>query len=175
MFSALLPAFLLSSLTLAAPQWPGPNYQGHQQCSQAVVALAAGIHLNIQGQYSEFNGTVNLINIESASSVNQTAFYIAKGELLSDIQAGMNIRLFNQEIAPTGNAAIAGLAKYEAAQQTEQALAEDLTGVYAVDVTALDSLKSDITAGIQLNEENLKNATQDCVLTVVFPPANLSA
>jgi len=158
---SLLPAVLLPVLTLAAPQWGGQDHQQQQQqpCSEAVVALATGIHLNIQGQYAEYNGTVNVLNIESASPVNQTAFYIAKGELLSDIQAGMNIRQFNQEIAPANNPAIPGLAKYQAAQATEQALAEGLTGVLSVDITALDSLKSDIMAGILLNEMNLLNVS----------------
>lgn len=72
----------------------------------------------------------------------------------------MNIRLFNQQIAPPGNAAIPGLAKYAAAQQTEQALAEGLTGVPSEDKKALESLKSDIMAGIKLNEKNLKKVSK---------------
>ena len=91
--------------------------------------------------------------------MDKTAFYIAKGELLSDIQAGMNIRLFNQQIAPAGNAAISGLAKYAAAQQTEQGLAQGLTGVPSEDASALSSLKSDIMAGIKLNGKNLKKVS----------------
>lgn len=147
----------LSTLLLlgAASAWSIPKFP----CSEQVVALATGIHLNIQGQYAEYNGTVNIINIESASPVNQTAFYIAKGELLSDIQAGMNIRQFNQEIAPANSPALPGLAKYQAAQATEQGLAEGLTGVPSEDMAALDSLKSDIMAGIMLNEMNLKNVS----------------
>lgn len=157
MYTSILPALLFLGSALAAPgSWPG---QGQQGCSEAVVALATGIHLNIEGQYAEYNGTVAIINVEAASPVNQTAFYIAKGELLSDIQAGMNIRLFNQEIAPPGNAAIPGLAKYATAQQAEQALAEGLTGVPSVDQSALDTLKSDIMAGIKLNEQNLADVS----------------
>jgi hypothetical protein len=71
----------------------------------------------------------------------------------------MNIRLFNQQIAPSGNAAIPGLAKYAAAQQTEQSLAEGLSGVPSEDEEALNGLKSDIMAGIQLNESNLKKVS----------------
>ena len=71
----------------------------------------------------------------------------------------MNIRQFNQEIVPAGNAVIPGLAKYAAAQQTEQGLAEGLTGVPNADAAALASLKSDIMAGIQLNEMNLINVS----------------
>ena len=149
MYTKLLSLVLL---TTTATAWSPPK----PPCSEAVVALATGIHLNIEGQYAEYNGTVKILNIESTQPVNKEAFYIAKGELLSDIQIGMNIRLFNQEIATPGNAAIPGLSKYEAAQATEQGLAEGLTGVPSQDKSALDSLKSDIMAGIKLNEMNLK-------------------
>lgn len=150
MYPQLFTSLLL--LTTAAA-WPRPEHY----CSEAVVALATGIHLNIVGQYAELNGTINIVDIESSTPVNMTAFYIAKGELLSDIQAGMNIRLFNQEIAPPGNAAIPGLATYAAAELVEQALAEGLTGVPSEDAAALSSLESDITAGIKLNTNNLNN------------------
>lgn len=144
-------AFLAAALAIPTPGWPS----GEAPCSEAVVALATGIHLNIVGQYAEYNGTVNIINIEASNPPKSTAFYIAKGELLSDIQAGENIRLFNQEIAPPGNAAIPGLALYASKQQIEQGLAEGLTGVPSQDKSALDSLKSDIMGGIKLNEQNL--------------------
>lgn len=75
----------------------------------------------------------------------------------------MNIRLFNQQIAPAGNAALPGLAKYAAAQQTEQSLAMGLTGVPGQDAAALSSLKSDIMAGIKLNEMNLAAVSCDVV------------
>ena len=164
MYLTTLTLASLLTTTLARPGWPAH----HRSCSEAVVALATGIHLNIQGQYAEYNGTLNLISIESNTPVDQTAFYIAKGELLSDIQAGMNIRLFNQQIAPAGSAAISGLAKYAAAQQTEQGLAEGLTGVPSKDASALSSLKSDITAGIKLNEKNLKKVSIVCFVRLGF-------
>ena len=155
----LLPIALITLLpaTLAWPphQGPGSGSQSNE-CSQAVVALATGIHLNIVGQYAEYNGTLAVLAVESTTPVDQEAFLLAKGELLSDIQGGMNIRLFNQQIAPPGNAAISGLAKYASAQQTEQQLAEGLTGDPSTDASALSSLKSDIMAGIKLNENNLK-------------------
>ena len=156
MLSALFPAILLlSSYTTAIPiaQWSGGH--GGKACSEAVVALATGIHLNIEGQYAEYNGTLAVVAIEASTPVNQKEFLIAKGELLSDIQAGMNIRLFNQQIAPPGNAALPGLAKYAAAQLVEQGLVEGLTGVPSKDASALSSLQSDIMAGIKLNEQNL--------------------
>jgi hypothetical protein len=155
----LLPVALITLLpaTLAwSPrQGPGSGSQSNE-CSQAVVALAAGIHLNIVGQHAEYNGTLAVLAVESKTPVNQEAFLLAKGQLLSDIQGGMNIRLFNQQIAPPGNAAISGLAKYASAQQTEQQLAEGLTGDPSTDASALSSLKSDIMAGIKLNENNLQ-------------------
>ena len=148
----------ISLLISTVAAWPPPSHQ-QAPCSENFVALATGIHLNIQGQYAEYNGTVKIIDFESTNPVDETAFYIAKGALLSDIQAGMNIRLFNQQIAPPGNAALPGLSKYAAAQETEQGLAEGLTGVPSQDKSALNSLKSDIMAGIKLNGKNLQKAS----------------
>ncbi|KAK5112522.1 hypothetical protein LTR62_004279 [Meristemomyces frigidus] len=177
---------LLAGTALAWPPQPptwnnfpssssaGPNH-GLPPCSPQIYALATGIHLNIQGQYSEYNGSVAILALESANPVNHTAFLIAKGELLSDIQAGMNLRQFNQEIAPAGNAALAGLAKYAAAEVTEQNLALGLVGVLEQDRRALEGLKSDVLAGIMLNEMNLVNATQSCDFQLVFPAADQSA
>lgn len=147
---------LLSGAAIATPQFG----EHRRHCSQAVVALAAGIHLNIQGQYAEYNGTLAVEKVETEQAGNSTAFFLAKGQLQSDIQAGQNIRLTNQQIAPAGNPAIPGLAQYAAAQETEKALAAGLTGEYATDKAALDSLKKDITQGIQLNENNLKNVSR---------------
>lgn len=163
----LLPVSLaLLGTAMAIPQWGGPGWGGpggssgqNSACSQAVIALATGIHLNIEGQYGEYNATLNVIAVESSTPVNMEAFYIAKGELMANVQAGMNLRLFNQQIAPPGNAAIPGLAKYQAAEETEKALAAGLTGNPATDKAALDSLKSDIMAGIKLNENNLADVS----------------
>lgn len=150
---------LLSSSALASPQ----GRSAKKPCSPAVVALAAGIHLNIQGQYAEYNGTVAVEQIETTgiqgTDDTTIAFLLAKGRLEGTIQAGQNIRLTNQQIAPPGNPAVPGLAKYAAAQETEKALAAGLTGEYEVDQAALESLKSDIKQGIQLNENNLKNVS----------------
>ena len=153
--------FAVFTILPTAFAWPPHHAPASQSegCSQAVVALATGIHLNIQGQYAEYNGTLAVIAVEAATPVDQNEFLLAKGELLSDIQAGMNIRLFNQQIAPAGNDAIPGLATYAAAQETEQALVEGLTGVPSEDADALDMLKSDIMAGIKLNESNLKKVS----------------
>lgn len=108
---------------------------------------------------AEYNATVNLLNIESATPVDQSAFLVAKGELIAVIMSGQKIRMFDQQIAPAGNAALPGLAKYAAAQATELSLAQGLTGNPSQDETSLNTLKSDIMMGIQLNEMNLKDVS----------------
>nr|POE80048.1 hypothetical protein CFP56_08114 [Quercus suber] len=173
MYTSLYSLALLVSSTLAASV--AADWQhAKPPCSANVIALATGIHLNIQGQYGEYNATATIADLE-AQGANSTAFLIAKGKLLADIQEGMNLRQFNQQIAPRGNAALPGLAKYQTAQRAEAALAQGLTGVRSQDAAALATLKSDITSGIQLNENNLKNATQDCHFELVFPPADETA
>lgn len=152
-YTSFMPALALLSTASAMPSgWGGSS---EDACSENVVALATGIHLNIQGQYAEYNGTLAVAAVEAATPVNMTAFYIAKGELLSDIQAGMNLRQFNQEIAPADSPALPGLAQYQAAEETEKTLALGLTGVPSEDAAAIASLKSDIMTGIKLNEANL--------------------
>lgn len=149
MKSATILASLLFGLASA---WKRP-------CTPAEIALATGIHLNIQGQYSEYNGTLKIIEVETKQAGNETAFKLAQGMLQSDVQAGMNLRLFNQQIAPKGNPAIPGLAEYQAAEETEKDIADSLTGCYEDDKEMLDSLKTDILNGITLNEENLANVS----------------
>ncbi|KAH9828244.1 hypothetical protein Tdes44962_MAKER09411 [Teratosphaeria destructans] len=185
MYTSLLTTLALLGSAAAAPQWDGSgSWSGHGSsgatsgskgaCSEAVVALATGIHLNIQGQYGEFNSTKKILAIESSTPVNMTAFYIAKGQLLANVQTGMNLRQFNQEIAPAGNPALPGLAKYQAAEEVEKMLAESFTGVPSHDMANLNYLLSNITTGIQLNENNLKNATSVCDFTLQFPAADQS-
>ena len=97
-------------LTTAAVALPQSSYAiVKRACTQNEIAFATGIHLNIQGQYAEYNGTVAIEKIETGiQAANFTAFENAKGMLQSDIQAGMNIRLFNQQIAPKDSPANAG-------------------------------------------------------------------
>jgi hypothetical protein len=147
---------VLSGSAAAAPQW---NPFKILPCDQRISALAAGIHLNVQGQWAEYNGTLAVEKAETTQAGNTTAFLLAKGALEAIIQSGQNLRLFNQQIVPPGNPAIPGLNKYDAAEEVEKALAAGLTGDYAVDKVALDSLKKDILQGIQLNTDNLKNVS----------------
>ncbi|KAF7191214.1 hypothetical protein HII31_07237 [Pseudocercospora fuligena] len=171
----LFSAAILGTATAISLPNPPEHYASpdikKRACTQAEVALATGIHLNINGQYSEYNGTVKVDQVE-ASKGTAAQFNNAKGQLQSDIQGGMNIRLFNQQIAPAGNPAIPGLATYAAAQETEKAQAAGLTGNYAVDKPVLEMLKTEIMNGIKLNQANLAAATSECDFTLVFPPEN---
>lgn len=107
------PSLLLLALSAvfagvnAAP-WFGPV---EVPCSAQVDALVAGIQINILGQRGERNATEVIQAIEAAVPYNATAFAAGKAVLLSDIAFGMQIREYNQRLAPPGNAAIPGLAK----------------------------------------------------------------
>lgn len=105
--------------------------------------------------------------MESASPLNQTSFLLSKGELIEAILAGIEIRKFNQAIAPVDNPALPGLTQYAMAQQTELALAMSLIGVPAHDNPILSNLSSDVQSGIQLNYRNLANVSE-MVLTSPF-------
>lgn len=155
-------SFLLAAATAASAT--------KRPCSQAEVALATGIHLNIQGQYAEYNGTLKVIEVETTRPGDLLAFENAKGQLQSDIQAGMNLRLFNQQIAPKDNPAVAGLAKYEAAQETEKSQVDGLCGIYIKDKAVLEKLKGEVTDGIKLNEMNLANVSlfRDLFVTLLY-------
>lgn len=74
--SSVILSAALASTVLASPtaRWSRP-------CSPNVIALATGIHLNIQGQHAEYNGTVKILQIESQTPVNMEDFYIAKGQV----------------------------------------------------------------------------------------------
>ena len=108
----------------------------------------------VLAQQGERNASEALLTIESASPVNMTLFAAGQAVLISDIMFGMTIREYNQLIAPAGNAALPGLAKYAAAQATELGLAQSLNGIPAHDAPILAMLVSDVTTGIQLNQNN---------------------
>lgn len=145
------------------PEWNGAHEaQMKRPCSQAVVALATGIHLNINGQYGEYNATQRVENAEAAhpSGPNEQ-IYKDIGMLQGAVQEGMNIRLFNQQIAPPGNPAIPGLKKYAAAEETEKAQSLGLTGTYKTDKPVLEMLKTEVLKGIALNRQNLAAVSID--------------
>ena len=90
---AFAASLLLGSTALAAPNAPGIV---KRPCSQAEVALATGIHLNINGQYGEFNGTKMVEQAEQAFPVGPNPdIYKAIGKLQADVQAGM-VRILPQ-------------------------------------------------------------------------------
>lgn len=107
--SALLFLSTTAAISLPADNSSPDTYGKKRPCSQAEIALATGIHLNINGQYAEYNGTLKVEKVETKHAGDAAAFNNAKGQLQSDIQAGQNIRLFNQQIAPSGNPAIPGM------------------------------------------------------------------
>lgn len=88
--------------------WAG---KGKIPCSPRVNALVAGIQINILGQRGERNATESIKAIEAAEPYNATAFAAEKAVLLADIAFGMQIREYNQKLAPPGNAVTPGLAK----------------------------------------------------------------
>jgi len=132
---------------------------GKRPCTPSEIALATGIHLNIQAQYTEYNSTLSVIAVETTKPGDLLAFSLAKGALQAAIQNGMNLRQFNQQIAPKDNPAVPGLAKYEAAQETEKAQVDGLCGIYLRDKEVLEKLKGEVQDGIKLNEGNLKNVS----------------
>lgn len=71
----------------------------------------------------------------------------------------MNLRQFNQQIAPEGNPVIPGLKKYEDAQATEKAQVDGLTGFYSKDKEVLEKLLEEVKGGIKLNEGNLADVS----------------
>ncbi|EME49198.1 hypothetical protein DOTSEDRAFT_122371 [Dothistroma septosporum NZE10] len=174
MKSASIAGFVLFGMASAA-SLPGDSYGDKKRaCCPAEIALATGIHLNINGQYSEYNTTQKIEDAEKAHpSGPSTEIYELIGQLQANVQGGQNLRLFNQQIAPAGNPAIPGLAQYAAAEETEKSQADAvLNGNYAHDKPTLEMLKQEILKGITLNQNNLKAAVSECDFTLVFPPAN---
>lgn len=93
-FSVFSASILLgtTATAISLPNPPAHSYGGgdhaaagkKRPCTQAEIALATGIHLNINGQYGEYNGTVQVEQVETdASTKSDTkAFDLAKGKLV---------------------------------------------------------------------------------------------
>lgn len=175
MKSTAVATFVLFGIASAASLPGQPSYGSKKRaCCPAEIALATGIHLNINGQYSEFNTTQKIEDAEKAHPDGpSTQIYELIGQLQANVQGGQNLRLFSQQIAPAGNPAIPGLAMYAAAEETEKAQANTaLNGNCAHDKATLELLKQEITKGIALNQANLKAAVSECDFNLVFPPEN---
>jgi hypothetical protein len=102
----LVTTFLLATRSTALPWEPTQT-----PCSPVVNGLISGIEINILAQWGEKNASIALQQIESKTPVDMTAFNEGKAVLVNDIMFGMQIRVYNQLIAPAGNAALPGLAK----------------------------------------------------------------
>lgn len=170
---------VLTSIALLA----GASMAKHL-CSQSVVALASGIHLNIVGQIGEWNqlfkrkgietnirrhlsiyiyiGELKTVRELQAIQTRQSAhglaaeYIMVKGILVANIEGGMMIRSFNQQVLPKGNAASSGLEIVAKAQLTELNLAKSLNGQKNHDGPILATLARDIVDGTAQNRRNLK-------------------
>lgn len=99
------------------------------QNSSPTIALANGILANIDIQVHELaNVQALLSSITGSATINTSDYLATKSSLLAIQSSGVAIRANNQAIAPSGNAAIAGLSTVAAAQASEIALASALTG-----------------------------------------------
>ncbi|KAK5936636.1 hypothetical protein PMZ80_011101 [Knufia obscura] len=165
----MLPSITFTSLTLLAGTAHSlalanapPSSSWQNACPAAVDGLISGTEINILAQQGERNATEALQAIEAKNPVDMTAFAAGKAVLVNDVMFGMTIRRYNQLIAPAGNAALAGLATYAAAQSTELALAQSLNGVPSHDSSILAMLVTDVTNGITLNQNNTELAADGC-------------
>lgn len=120
-------------------------------CAAGAI-LAMGINTNIADQQMELQAVGNVQKALQANDAN--AFAQAKATLLQFVQNGIAIRQANQQIAPAGNPAIAGLDVVANAQLTELGLANNLTGNAATDNAILQELTKDFTGGIEQNKKN---------------------
>lgn len=122
----------LSCTTVSA--WPTSTvvvteYTTTTLSSSPTIALANGILANIDIQVHELANVQALLSSITGSATLDTSAYLAtKTSLLAIQSSGVAIRENNQAIAPSGNAAIAGLSTVAAAQASEIALASALTG-----------------------------------------------
>lgn len=89
-----------------------------------------------------------------ASPVDTSAYLATKTSLLAIQTSGVAVRMNNQKIAPSGNAAINGINSFANAQQTEIAQAMALTGNVADDSALLNTLVTEVNAGTAANAKN---------------------
>ncbi|PMD58454.1 uncharacterized protein K444DRAFT_532054 [Hyaloscypha bicolor E] len=126
-------------------------------CSTAVKNLVSGINDNIAVQKNEQSQTTIIQKILSANTTDDGNFQTAKSKLVTIVNQGITIRQNNQKIAPSGNAAIAGLATVATAQKGELKLAQGLTGTPDIDNPNLSNLQTMFSGGIKQNQQNAKD------------------
>jgi hypothetical protein len=101
----------LSMICTAVPVAPlDPTLMLRGACSTAVKNLVSGINDNIAVQKNEQSQTTIIQKILSTNTTDDGNFQTAKSKLVTIVNQGITIRQNNQKIAPSGNAAIAGLA-----------------------------------------------------------------
>jgi hypothetical protein len=79
-------------------------------CSSAVQKLVDGINDNITVQKQEQAQTKVIQQELAQTTPDQDDFQISKSKLIDIVNNGISIRTNNQKIAPSGNAAVSGLA-----------------------------------------------------------------
>lgn len=127
-------------------------------CTDAELALAAGIAANIADQQNEVLAVTALGNVLLENPVSPALFNIMQSSLLNFVTTGIAIRQNNQAIAPPGNSAIPGLAIVANAQVAELNLTMSLGSggvVVARDNATVATLKMDFAGGIVQNMKNL--------------------
>ncbi|KAF8848844.1 hypothetical protein BDZ45DRAFT_774502, partial [Acephala macrosclerotiorum] len=103
-------------------------------------------------------GQTKVIKQELAQATpNLDDFQSSKSKLIDIVNNGISIRTNNQKIAPSGNAAIAGLATVATAQKGELKLVQGLTGKPDTDNPNLSKLQTMFSGGIKQNQQNAKD------------------
>lgn len=157
---------------LAASTTPAANATGNTTCSPAVLALVAGIQLNIADQFNELNTVTALGSILDQLPMDVTLYSATQTSLLGFVTKGIAIRENNQKIAPPGNGALPGLAIVAMAQLTElnltMSLAVPASGIVNQTMAnaTVQALKGDFTGGIK---QNMENAIMVCLASLPFP------
>ncbi|KAI9661082.1 MAG: hypothetical protein M1821_009409 [Bathelium mastoideum] len=147
-------AFLLD-FTISNPTSVVDALEPSCQNNTAEQQLASGILKNIDIQAHELAYVQSLQSmISNSTSPNLSSYNATKTSLLAIQSSGIAQRQQNQAIAPSGNAAIPGLNKVEAAQAMETALVKQLTGNPADDEPKLNSLVTMVTGGTSQNAQN---------------------
>ncbi|RDW85184.1 hypothetical protein BP6252_02774 [Coleophoma cylindrospora] len=134
-------------------------------CSSAVTKLVDGINSNIAVQKQEQSQTTVIQKQLSAGNVNSADFKTNKDKLVTIVNKGISIRTNNQKIAPSGNAAISGLATVATAQAGELKLAQGLTGDPKTDNANLSKLQTMFSGGITQNQKNAQAAATGCTIS----------
>lgn len=117
--------------------------------------LADGISHNIAIQRQAL---ISVARLRAAAGSTNGAFAAAKSALLDNINAMVQVREANQQIAGAPEAVIKGLQTVAEKQAQEKALTESLSGTSA-DLGTIDTLNTLFTNGIALNQRNAQEVS----------------